>query len=167
MPESIVKVQKRILTDASQSSGNVLPTSSAKKRKVEIDELPVSSKTPTRPVGSKGFGSSQPRPKSQFEEDLEKLTQDINGLKEQNSEKDQQWERPLLVNFDPTKSDLCFQQIDVEEGLLFGNPAVRLFGVTEVICAILLEPPPHFTNAIYRMAIQCFFTSPVFSTTST
>ena len=75
MPESIVKVQKRILTDASQSSGNVLPTSSAKKRKVEIDELPVSSKTPTRPVGSKGFGSSQPRPKSQFEEDLEKLTQ--------------------------------------------------------------------------------------------
>jgi DNA polymerase delta subunit 1 len=132
MPEAVAKTHKRILTDASQSSGNVLPVNSTKKRKVEIDELPISSKTPTRSVGSKAFGSSQPQPKSQFEEDLEKLTQDINGLKENNSEKDQQWDRPPLVDFDVTKDNLCFQQIDIEEGALVGKPALKLFGVTEV-----------------------------------
>jgi len=111
-----------------------MPTSpnAAKKRKLDNDR-PVSVKPPLFRNGSnKTFGSSQPQ-KSQFEEDLEKLTQDINGLKENNSEKDQQWERPPLVDFDDTRDDLCFQQIDAEEGTLFGGrTTVRLFGVTEV-----------------------------------
>lgn len=77
-------------------------------------------------------GSSQP--KSQFEEEyLEKLTQDISGLKQQNSEKDQQWERPNLDDFDEKRDSLCFQQIEAEEGTLHGGKTtIKLFGVTEV-----------------------------------
>lgn len=79
------------------------------------------------------LGSSQPR-KSQFEEEvLEKLTQDISGLKENNSEKDQQWERPRLENFEPSRDSICFQQIEAEEGTLHGGRAtIKLFGATEV-----------------------------------
>jgi DNA polymerase delta subunit 1 len=61
------------------------------------------------------------------------MTQDINGLRENNSERDQQWDRPPLGDFDETKQNICFQQIDAEEGsMMGGNMAVRLFGVTEV-----------------------------------
>lgn len=78
------------------------------------------------------MGSSQP--KSQFEtEVLEKMTQDISDLKHNNAEKDQQWDRPALENFDPQKNSLRFQQIEVEEGTLHGGRvALKLFGVTEV-----------------------------------
>ena len=74
-------------------------------------------------------GSSQP---SQFESELEKMTQDIAGLKEHNSEKSQSWGRPPLTPIDPKTETLVFQQIEVEEGTLSGQPAVKLFGVTEV-----------------------------------
>ena len=78
------------------------------------------------------LGSSQP--KSQFEEEvLEKLTQDVSGLKQKNSEKDQQWNRPPLDDFDESKDNVCFQQIDIEEGTLHGGKTtLKLFGVTEV-----------------------------------
>ena len=75
------------------------------------------------------MGSSQP---SQFESELEKMTQDIAGLKESNSEKSQNWKRPVLKQLDPKSQNLVFQQIEVEEGTLNGQPAVKLFGVTEV-----------------------------------
>lgn len=78
------------------------------------------------------MGSSQP--KSQFEtEVLEKMTQDISGLKNKNAEKDQQWERPPLGDFDPSSSTLRFQCIDVEEGTLHGGKVtLKMFGVSEV-----------------------------------
>jgi DNA polymerase delta subunit 1 len=61
------------------------------------------------------------------------LTQDISGLKEQNSEKDQQWDRPGLEDFDENRDSLCFQQIEAEEGTLHGGrTTIKLFGVTEV-----------------------------------
>lgn len=85
----------------------------------------------------KGAGSSQP--KSQFEEEvLEKLTQDMNGLKRKNAEKDQHWSRPSLDGiFDERTDNLCFQQIDVEEGTLHGGKTtVKLFGVTQVTTII-------------------------------
>lgn len=64
---------------------------------------------------------------------LEKLTQDISGLKQNNSEKDQQWDRPGLGDFDEEKDNLCFQQIEAEEGTLHGGKTtIKLFGVTEV-----------------------------------
>ena len=61
------------------------------------------------------------------------MTQDLAGLKKNNSEKDQQWTRPSLADFDSDRDNLCFQQIECEEGTLHGGKAtVKLFGVTEV-----------------------------------
>ncbi len=66
-------------------------------------------------------------------ETLEKLTQDISGLKQNNSEKDQQWDRPGLGDFDENRDALVFQQIEAEEGTLHGGrTTIKLFGVTEV-----------------------------------
>lgn len=71
---------------------------------------------------------------------MEKLTQDINGLKYKNSEKDQQWERPNLDDFEENRDSLCFQQIEAEDGSLpGGKTTIRLFGVTEVF-----TPPVKF-----------------------
>jgi DNA polymerase delta subunit 1 len=135
MPGTIAKPQKRVLADSTKAHRNVNPTlpspKSAKRRKLDGGLSP--SKLKPKPYGVKDkLGSSQP--KSQFEEEvLEKLTQDVNGLKQKNSEKDQQWTRPPLDDFDETKDNLCFQQIDVEEGTLHGGrTALKLFGVTEV-----------------------------------
>lgn len=132
MTDNALKSQKRILTDATMTSGNLLPNNTPKKRKLDVDETPTRLNVPPRSSAPKSFGSSQVQQKSRFEEDLEKLTQDINGLKESNAEKDQQWDRPSLGDFDPAKDNLCFQQIDVEEGESNGRTAVKLFGVTEV-----------------------------------
>lgn len=132
MPAVITKMpQKRVLTDSTNARRNmVVSPRSAKKRK--LDGTPVKSfKAPSKSFNDK-LGSSQP--KSQFEEEvLEKLTQDINGLKKKNSEKDQQWARPSLDDFHESTDSLCFQQIEAEEGTLFGGKTtVKLFGVTEV-----------------------------------
>lgn len=134
MPEAIMP-QKRVLGDA--TNGNSArkgfdSPATLKKRKIE-NESSSRLKAPPMSTQRKGFGSSQPQ-KSQFEEEvLEKLTQDIGDLKENNAEKDQQWERPPLEAFDPTTENICFQQIDAEEGRMAGDKiAVRLFGVSEV-----------------------------------
>lgn len=142
MSETLRVPHKRILGDATKSRGNIQPISpsAAKKRKLDANEPSFI----TKPRLQDGFRkpstqvSSQSQQKSQFvEEVLEKLTQDISGLKESNAEKDQQWERPSLGDFDPAKDSLCFQQIEVEEGTLDGGQTtVRLFGVTEVMTPI-------------------------------
>ena len=134
MPAAVVQPQKRVLGDSTKTHSNnrTLPSpSAAKRRKLDLGSSPA---TKLRaPNGAKSaYGSSQP--KSQFEEEvLEKLTQDINGLKRNNSEKDQQWDRPGLDDFDQARDSLCFQQIEAEEGTLHGGrTTVKLFGVTEV-----------------------------------
>ncbi|KAF2225837.1 DNA polymerase delta subunit [Elsinoe ampelina] len=121
---------KRVLQDAPKSRYNA-QTSPAKKRKLETNGF-------KHPNGT-GPGSSQP--KSQFEEEvLEKLTQDISGLKRNNAERDQQWARPPLDDFDPQTESLCFQQIDAEEGTLHGGKTtVKLFGVTQTGHSVLLH----------------------------
>jgi DNA polymerase delta subunit 1 len=131
MAETPMKPQKRILGDATMTSGNILPSTLSKKRKLETDEASALQKVAPKRNGAKSFGSSQAQAKSSFEEDLEKLTQDIHGLKENNFEKDQQWERPPLEGFDAAKDNLCFQQIDAEEGTFSGAATVKLFGVTQ------------------------------------
>jgi len=112
---------KRVLQDAPTSRQNVQQISPSKRRKLN---------------GARDFKKpgQNSQPKSQFEEEvLEKLTQDINGLKQSNSEKDQQWARPSLGNFNEKTDSLCFQQIEAEEGTLHGGKTcVKLFGVTEV-----------------------------------
>jgi len=120
---------KRVLQDVPSSRHNVQSISPSKKRKLNTSPK----KNFRTPNGLNGhLGSSQP--KSQFEEEvLEKLTQDISGLKQKNAETDQQWTRPGLEDFDEKKDSICFQQIDAEEGTLHGGKTtVKLFGVTEV-----------------------------------
>lgn len=84
-------------------------------------------------MANTSFNSSQPGP-SQFEETLEKMTREMETLKESNTEKDQQWRRPPLPNdFNELTQNLIFQQIEAEEGVLNGGKTtVKLFGVTEV-----------------------------------
>jgi len=79
------------------------------------------------------FNSSQQAP-SQFEETLEKMTEDIESVLKGNKEKDQEWQRPAIPDdFSEMTHNLTFQQIDAEEGVLNGGRAtVKLFGVTEV-----------------------------------
>jgi DNA polymerase delta subunit 1 len=118
---------KRVLTETTNTRNHVkVEPNSAKKRKLDTPAF-------RRPgTGPNGLPASQP--KSKFEtEVLEKLSQDIDGLKKQNQEKDQQWARPALDDFNPTRDNLIFQQIECEEGSLHGGKTtVKLFGVTEV-----------------------------------
>ena len=135
MPAAVVQPHKRVLADSTKAHRNANPTlpspKSAKRRKLDGGLSPTKPKPKEKGVNGK-LGSSQP--KSQFEEEvLEKLTQDVSGLKQKNSEKDQQWDRPPLDDFDESKDNLCFQQIDIEEGTLHGGKTtLKLFGVTEV-----------------------------------
>lgn len=134
MPGRVTSAQKRALTD-STSAHNVLKSPpSAKKRKLN-DDIPNGSFHSSQGASnsfSKRMASSQP--KSQFEtEVLEKMTQDISGLKKNNAEKDQQWERPSLGDFNPNSDVLRFQSIDIEQGTLHGGKvALKMFGVSEV-----------------------------------
>src|SRR5262245_1162622 len=133
MPAAILNKtpMKRVLTETTNTRRNI-PTTPRSAKKRRLDGSPVKNpKTPSK--GMNGHvGSSQP--KSQFEEEvLEKLTQDISGLKRNNSERDQEWARPSLDDFNEKTDNLCFQQIEAEEGTLYGGrTSIRLFGVTEV-----------------------------------
>ncbi|KAF2743478.1 catalytic subunit DNA polymeras-like protein delta [Sporormia fimetaria CBS 119925] len=128
---------KRVLADSTQNRTN-LQTSprSAKRAKLEHQGKHNGKAVKN---GNGAFGSSQP--KSQFEEEvLERLSQDMVSLKHTNTENDQQWSRPQLHNFDPKRENLCFQQIEVEEGAFSGGrTAIKLFGVTEGGHSVLLH----------------------------
>jgi DNA polymerase delta subunit 1 len=124
--------QKRILGESTNTRRNI-PSSpaSTKKRKLEQLSSPAA-RFKSSQNGAKGkLGSSQP---SHFESEvLEKMTQDMAGLRKNNSEKDQEWARPSLTDFKPESDNLIFQQIECEEGTLHdGKATVKLFGVTEV-----------------------------------
>jgi DNA polymerase delta subunit 1 len=133
--------QKRVLGEASSARRNIPVTpGSVKKRRVE----PISSSPVPRFNSSQGGPRSKltsSQPKSTFESEvLEKLSQDISDLKQNNAEKDQAWERPPVVDFDPARDSLCFQQIEAEEGYLHGVKAtVKLFGVTEKGNSVMLH----------------------------
>ena len=134
MPVATLPPPKRALADSTKAHRNVNPTISspvaAKRRKIEVGSSP----SKKLKLSQNSLKNALSQPKSQFEEEyLEKLTQDISGLKQQNSEKDQQWDRPSLDDFDEERDSICFQQIEAEEGTLHGGrTTVKLFGVTEV-----------------------------------
>ncbi|KAK4999784.1 DNA-directed DNA polymerase delta [Elasticomyces elasticus] len=139
---------KRVLTDATSSRRNQQASpSSAKKRKLDGTPIKTFKAPPSSASGHAGSG----RPKSQFEEEvLEKLTQDISGLKQRNAEKDQQWSRPGLDDFNEKSDSLCFQQIEAEEGTLHGGrTTVKLFGVTETGHSVLL----HVTDFLHYLYV--------------
>ncbi len=138
---SAVLPQKRILTDGTNRR-NIPSTnlSTSKRRRLE----PLSSSPASR------LNSSQQRPgsklvasqhKSTFESEvLEKLSQDISDLKQANSEKDQAWERPPVVDFDPQRDPLIFQQIEAKDSTLHGEKTtVQLFGVTDNGHSVMLH----------------------------
>ncbi|KAH8663934.1 DNA polymerase delta catalytic subunit [Xylariales sp. PMI_506] len=115
-------------------------TPSTKKRRLEpLTSSPASRLNSSQPGPTSKLASTQP--KSVFESEvLEKLSQDISDLKQANSEKDQAWERPPVVDFVPSRDDLTFQQIEAEEGTLHGGKAtVKLFGVTENGHSVMLH----------------------------
>ncbi|KAK4137683.1 hypothetical protein BT67DRAFT_415301 [Trichocladium antarcticum] len=135
--------QKRVFGEASNTRRNIAASPvSAKKRR--LDQIPSSS-----PAAR--FTSSQNDPKgrlassqqkSTFEtEVLERLSQDIADLKQNNAEKDQAWDRPPLPqDYDPETDNLCFQSIEAEEGTFHGGHAtVKLFGVTTHGNSVLLH----------------------------
>jgi DNA polymerase delta subunit 1 len=132
MPGTVTRTPaKRALVDATNNRANVLPSPRSAK-KLKLDNGRGKTGPPVKMANS-SFNSSQQAP-SQFEETLEKMTQDIETLKESNTEKDQQWRRPPLpADFNELTQKLVFQQIEAEEGVLNGGrTTVKLFGVTEV-----------------------------------
>lgn len=161
MPAAVLPPPKRVLADSTKAHRNTNPTvpstNTAKRRKLENGSSP----SKRLKVSQNGKGPTSSQPKSQFEtETLEKLTQDITGLKENNSEKDQQWERPGLGDFDEKRDALVFQQIEAEEGTLHGGKTtVKLFGVTEVSC-MKLGIPDIADSVAARRATLFSFMSP-------
>lgn len=168
MPAATLPPPKRVLADSTKAHSNAnftIPSpNTAKRRKLETGSSP-SKRLKVSQNGTK-MGSSQP--KSQFEDSLEKLTQDISGLKQQNSEKDQQWDRPGLDDFDENRDSLCFQQIEAEEGTLHGGrTTIKLFGVTEVRNTSVRDLSSPEPSRYTRLVTLCFSMSPTSSTTST
>lgn len=147
--------QKRVFGEASSARRNIPATpGSSKKRRLE----PFSSSPATGLKSSQNnkLGSSQP--KSAFESEvLEKLSQDISGLKQANAEKDQAWERPPVPKtFSPQRDSLTFQQIEAEEGTIHGGHAtVKLFGVTEHGNSVMLHVKD-FKHYLYVAAPSSF-----------
>ncbi|KAH9866079.1 DNA-directed DNA polymerase delta [Plenodomus biglobosus] len=128
---------KRALAEASSTRANVQASPrSAKKLKLDNGN---GRRAPVKDANG-AFNSSQPAP-SQFEETLEKMTQDMETLKGQNAERDQQWHRPPLpADYNELTEKLVFQQIEAEEGVLNGGrTTVKLFGVTEDGHSVLLH----------------------------
>jgi len=144
---------KRVLQDLTKSENNIQSASPSKRRKLAGN---TSSPRKNGKHSNGHIGSSQP--KSHFEEEvLEKLTQDMSGLKQKNAEKDQQWTRPSLDDFDEQSHNLCFQQIDVEEGTFNGGKtAVKLFGVTQVGILILLGYSKRIADVAFRPGTLSF-----------
>ncbi|KAI1126385.1 DNA polymerase delta catalytic subunit [Nemania abortiva] len=132
--------QKRALGDAPNRRNIPSTPSGPKRRRLEpLTSSPASRLNSSQHGPGPKLGSSQP--KSAFEtEVLEKLSQDISELKQTNAEKDQAWERPPVVDFDPNRDSLIFQQIEAEEGILSGGRStVKLFGVTEKGNSVMLH----------------------------
>lgn len=132
MPGTVTKTPaKRALADATNNRANVLASPRSAK-KLKLDHGYGKSAPPIR-MAKTSFNSSQVAP-SKFEETLEKMTQEMETLKESNTEKDQHWRRPPLApEFNEMTKNLVFQQIEAEEGVMSGGrTTVKLFGVTEV-----------------------------------
>ncbi|KAJ1329725.1 DNA polymerase delta subunit 1 [Microdochium nivale] len=132
--------QKRVLGDTPNRRNVPSTPASSKRRKIEpLTSSPASRLNSSQQGPASKLASSQP--KSVFESEvLEKLSQDISELKQNNSEKDQSWERPPVVDFQPERDALIFQQIEAEEGTLHGGKmTVKLFGVTENGHSVMLH----------------------------
>lgn len=72
--------------------------------------------------------------KTTFEEDLDRLTQEIKeAAQDGNAETDQKWSRPRLDSINPLRDTIIFQQIELDESVDMKGPTIRMFGVSEVL----------------------------------
>ncbi|KAI2615934.1 DNA polymerase family B-domain-containing protein [Hypoxylon sp. NC1633] len=155
MPSKILP-QKRVLGDASNRRNIPSNQSAVKRRRLEsLSSSPASRLNSSQQGPGSKLASTQQ--KSTFESEvLEKLSQDISELKQTNSEKDQAWERPPVVDFQPDRDNLIFQQIEAEEGTIHGGKtAIKLFGVTEDGHSVMLHVTD-FKHYIYVAAPVSF-----------
>ena len=154
--------QKRVLGE-SRSRQNVPPSTPSSVKKRKTDTFPTSS--PLAQAAS--FRSSQndgksnklasSQPKSAFESEvLEKLSQEISTAKQNNTERDQSWDRPPVEDFEPSRDSLCFQSIEAEEGTLHGGKTtVKLFGVNDKGNSVMLHVTD-FKHYLYVAAPVAF-----------
>lgn len=148
--------QKRVLGESRTGQNISSSPSNLKKRKTDLDG-PVPTPrflSSQRPAGTK-LGAGQP--KSAFESEvLEKLSQDISERKQNNTEKDQAWDRPPVTDFVPSRDSLAFQSIEAEEGTLNGGKVtVKLFGVTMEGHSVMLHVTD-FKHYLYVAAPMSF-----------
>ncbi|KAJ7035657.1 DNA polymerase family B-domain-containing protein [Mycena alexandri] len=82
-----------------------------------------------RKIGPAGSFASQPV-QSSFAEVLERLKEEsAEGTGAEGGS--DSWSRPALPTIDPKRDSIVFQQIDVEESDMFGQVALRMYGVTK------------------------------------
>lgn len=159
MPATVLP-QKRVFGEASNTRRNIAmsPSASAKKRRLE---QPSSTSARRFPNSQNGGRLNSSQVKSTFESEvLEKLSQDISDLKQNNTEKDQSWDRPPIPDtFKPHANSLVFQQIEAEEGTIHGGrTTVKLFGVTECGNSVMLHVTD-FRHYLYVAAPSSFVPS--------
>ncbi|KAF4463303.1 DNA polymerase delta subunit 1 [Fusarium albosuccineum] len=138
---SAVLPQKRVLGETLTRQNIPSSPSSTKKRRVDaIPSSPAAARHPSSQHDHRSKMTSS-QPKSAFESEvLEKLSQDLSDRKRNNTEKDQAWARPPVVDFQPERDSLCFQSIEAEEGTLHGGRAtVKLFGVNDAGNSVMLH----------------------------
>lgn len=139
MPAAKVAPKKRILGETSSARRNIAasPVNSKKQKTDHFSSSPA-----PRFASSQAAKVASSQVKSTFEtEVLEKISQGISDLKQNNTEKDQSWARPPVPkDFSAATHNLCFQQIEAEEGTLHGgSPTVKLFGVTDEGNSVMLH----------------------------
>ncbi|KAG0130707.1 DNA polymerase family B-domain-containing protein [Tuber indicum] len=111
-----------------------------KEEPTESDEDRVPHKKAKSDTLEQRRAQSLKRTKSSFEEDLGRLTQEVNELKTGGQEQDQDWCRPHLPkSWNPQEESLIFQQIECDEGTFDRKTTIQLFGVTEAGHSVLLH----------------------------
>ncbi|KKA27387.1 hypothetical protein TD95_000499 [Thielaviopsis punctulata] len=146
---------KRLLSDLSGASNGSSPSDlldSTKRIKTESFKIPPPSsqsgfRHPPSSQSDPRFRMLSSQPKSEWEDNLEKLSHDISESKQHNTETDQTWDRPPVPKFNAQTDSLCFQSIEAEEGVVNqGEPgresiqaSVKLFGVTENGNSVMLH----------------------------
>ncbi|KAI5299106.1 DNA-directed DNA polymerase delta [Ascosphaera pollenicola] len=147
---AISNPQKRPLGGNAQKPESASSASSgaAKRQKLTSNGSVINRPAPVIATQSRQAALAQQ--KSQFVEELEKMTQDIEGLRTTSAEKDQQWRRPSLEDFDPETDALVLQQIECEQGNApGGRTVVKVFGVTEAGHSVML----HVTDFLHYLYV--------------
>ncbi|BFZ54093.1 DNA-directed DNA polymerase delta [Savitreella phatthalungensis] len=112
--------------------------SSLAKRKEVLHEADLNRQPKKRVLNDPAASTAVKQEKTSFEEDLERLTQEVKEAKRVGgAEHDQRWARPKLEPVEPRTNSLIFQSIEIEESQDMEGPTLRLFGVSEAGNSVL------------------------------